>query len=169
MRGFAVTQRCNTRRDKNWNSWYSMSTNLRSVSQTLRSPSVYRLMIRTDTSLDRDSRGTPRVRDRSPQNCVHHCTRCILSRLLVGLQEGETVHHRTGSTTVDSRGTPRVRDHSTRPELCPRTKTLAGLHECERRSTSLVELHECDRIPSSQVPNTFHTTHVQKQTKTVLA
>ena len=45
----------------------------------------------------------------------------------------------------------------TRPELCPHTKTLVGLHECERRSTSLVGLHECDQIPSSQVPNTFHT------------
>ena len=152
-----------------------------------------RLLIRTDTSLDRDSRGSPRVRDRSPQNCVHHCARCILSRLLAGLHECEIIHHRTVSTYQDSRGTPRARDHSTRPELCPRTKTLvglglhecerrstkpeqcprtktlAGLHECERRSTSLVGLHECDQIPSSQVPNTFHTTHVQRQTKTVLA
>ena len=36
VEGCAVTQRCR----QNWNSWHSMNTQLRSVSQTLRSPSV---------------------------------------------------------------------------------------------------------------------------------
>ena len=57
--------------------------------------------------------------------------------------------------------------HSTNP--ASRTELSTGLHGSCHVSTRLVGLHECDQIPSSQVPNTFHTTRVQRQTKTVLA
>ena len=37
-----------------------------------------------------------------------------------------------------------------------------GLHGSCHVSTRLVGLHECDQIPSSPVPNVFHTTRVQR-------
>ena len=113
-----------------------------------------RLLIRTDTSLDRDSRGTPRVRDRSPQNCVHHCRHSWHST------SGRPFTHRTVSTTVDSRGTPRVRPNPvvTGTEhfpynTCPKAdQNCAGLimraerHVTRRDVVSVVEaVHRVDR------------------------
>ena len=114
-----MTQQCKHKARQNWNSWYSMSTNLRSVSQTLRQPSrLSRLLIRTDTSLDRDSRGTPRVRDRSSQNC----STTVDSR---GSTRARPSHQtRTVSTYQDSRGTPRVRPNP----VVTGTETLSIQH-----------------------------------------
>ena len=81
-----------------------------------------RLLIRTDTSLDRDSRwDSTSARPFTTELCPR-------TKTLVGLHECEIIPPDQNCVHQDSRGT----------------------HECERRSTSLVGLHECDQIPSSQ-------------------
>ena len=94
-----------------------------------------RLQIRTDTSLDRDSRGTPQVRDRSPKNCVHHC------RLSWDSTSARSFHQtRTVSTYQDSRGTPRVRvatstEHFPYNTFPKADQNCAGLMRAERHVT----------------------------------
>ena len=120
-----------------------------------------RLLIRTDTSLDRDSRGTPRVRDRSPQNCVH------VPRLSWDSTSARSFHQtRTVSTYQDSRGTSRVRPNPVvtgtehfaykgRPTLCwlnagrerHVTRRDVVSSQTEGNSVSVVEaVHRVDRF-----------------------